>query len=94
MGELGSEYGQEYDEEVEEQEEADTKKKKGKKVKGELDGFATYEDFAHLLEDGAEEEVQKSKEKGFLKKRTFNEFSAAQHRFTKGVAGGPKEEVK
>ena len=94
MGELGSEYGQEYDEEVEEQEEADTKKKKGKKVKGEFDGFATYEDFAHLLEDGAEEEVQKSKEKGFLKKRTFNEFSAAQHRFSKGSSGGQNGDVK
>jgi ribosome biogenesis protein MAK21 len=82
MEDMGSDYGQEYDEEVEEQEEADTKKKK-KKVKGEMDGFASYEDFAHLLEEGAEDDAKKSKEKGFLKKRTYNEFEAAQLRFSK-----------
>lgn len=77
MDGLGSDYGQEYDEEMDEQEEADSKKKKGKKVKGENDGFASYEDFAHLLEEGADEEIKKSKEKTYLKKRTHNEFTAA-----------------
>ena len=62
---------------------------KKKKVKGDDKGFASYEDFAHLLEEGVEEDKKQSKEKGFLKKRTFNEFSAAQHRFTKKTGSGP-----
>ena len=89
----GSDYGQEYDSEIEEQEEAENSKKK-KNVKGDGAGFASYEDFAHLLEEGVEEDKKQSKEKGFLKKRTFNEFSAAQHRFAKKIKGGPDAEVK
>ena len=88
MDDPGSDYGQEYDSEIEEQEEAETSKKK-KKVKGDDKGFASYEDFAHLLEEGVEEDKKQSKEKVFLKKRTFNEFSAAQHRFTKKTGSGP-----
>lgn len=87
MDDPGSDYGQEYDSEIEEQEEAENSKKK--KVKGDDKGFASYEDFAHLLEEGVEEDKKQSKEKGFLKKRTFNEFSAAQHRFTKKIGSGP-----
>ena len=89
----GSDYGQEYDEEIEEQEEAETSKKK-KKVKGDDAGFASYEDFAHLLEEGVEEDKKQSKEKGFLKKRTFNEFNAAAHRFTKKAGSEPSYEAK
>ena len=35
--------------------------------------FAAYEDFAHLLEEGAEQSG--SKEKKYLKKRSFNQFN-------------------
>lgn len=68
--EEGEDYGEEYDEEVEEQERAQEEKqgkKDKKKDKKEKDsGFASYEDFAHLLDEGAEEQVTQKK---FTKKR-------------------------
>ena len=80
---MGSDYGDEYDEEVQQEEQAKSNKKKGKKEKDEEGaGFADYEDFAHLLEEDAEKALD-DKEKKFLRKRTFNNFEAAQHRFMK-----------
>ena len=72
---MGSDYGQEYDSEMEDEEDNKKSKKKGKKEKDETGGFASYEDFAHLLEEGAEEEISKHKATMHLaKKRTHNEF--------------------
>jgi len=60
-GNGGFDYDDEYDEEIEEQEVADNKKKdkKDKKKDPKDSGFAAYEDFAHLLEEGAEEQTKK-----------------------------------
>jgi len=76
FGSQGSagDYGDEYGDEVQEEEEAQVNKKK--KVKGDGDGFASYEDFAQLLDEDAEKQVD-NKEKQFLKKRTYNNFEAA-----------------
>uniref|UniRef100_A0A7S3CJN7 Uncharacterized protein n=1 Tax=Strombidium rassoulzadegani TaxID=1082188 RepID=A0A7S3CJN7_9SPIT len=64
-----------YDDEEEEEEEAQKPAKKGQKGKKKAEdddrGFASYEDFAHLLEEGAEGEIQASKQNKFLKKRSF-----------------------
>lgn len=90
-------YGDEYDEEIDEQEAADagaskaksnSKSDKKKKFNTDDRGFASYEDFADLLEEGVTEANSKSKEKVHLKKRTHNDFTAAQSRFMKKKAGG------
>ena len=50
-------------------------------------GFASYEDFADLLDEGVNETAAKSKEKQYLKKRTFNDFTRAQSKFIKKKSG-------
>lgn len=48
-------------------------KKKGKKKKSKgLEGFADYQEFAHLLEQGVEDEQDKKKQTKFTKKRHQN----------------------
>jgi len=54
------------------------KDKSQKFAKSEQDrGFASYEDFADLLEEGVADAAAKSKGKEFLKKRTLNDFTRA-----------------
>jgi ribosome biogenesis protein MAK21 len=65
----GGEYGDEYDQEIEEEEASTSAKKKGGKKDKDASVFASSEDFAHLLEEGAE------KEKTYeTKKRNFSSF--------------------
>jgi hypothetical protein len=73
---MGSDYGDEYDEEVEEQEEADNHNKRDKKKKEKESMYASAEDFAELLDKGAETDAKK-KDKDFSKKRDHSEFAAA-----------------
>lgn len=54
-----NEYGEEYDQEVEEEQQAQNNKRDKKKGKKDAPTYASYEDFAHLLE----EDDKKSKEK-------------------------------
>lgn len=50
-------------------------KKSGKKKGFDNEGFASYEDFAELLDKAADDEAQLKKENQFLKKRTFKQRS-------------------
>lgn len=83
----GSDYGDEYDQEIEEEKEAKFKKDKGnKKTKDGEDMFASYEDFAHLLEEGAEKSEKKKDKKDKKpenKKRNFTSFDRAQKKYIK-----------
>lgn len=96
----GDDYGDEYGQEMEEQEQAETDKgedqggkkrdskaDKKKKFKTDDRGFASYEDFADLLDEGVTEATAKSKEKEHLKKRTHSDFSRAQNKFLKQKLG-------
>lgn len=60
---------QDDDEDEMEFEEAPKKGKKKKKDDDGMEGFADYEQFAHLLEDGVEEEQDRRKGQQHLKKR-------------------------
>ena len=75
MNDAGSDYGDEYDQEMEEENEAKDKKKKKKDSQP---TFASYDDFAHLLEEGAQKTEKKTKAaKEEKPKRTFSQFELA-----------------
>ena len=77
---VAEEYGDEdgamedYGEEAFEQ--PDPKGKKGKKKKEKDMAFASYEDFAQLIEQGMEEEKSAKNDRSFLKKRSFSQTGA------------------
>jgi len=65
-----------------EEDEAKGKKKDKNKKYDEGGGFANYEDFAHLLEEDVEKNVNNEKEKKFYKakrepKRNYTAFESA-----------------
>ena len=66
---------EEYDLEDDDLIDEEPTKKSGKSKSFDNEGFASYEDFADLLDKAADDEIQLKKESQFLKKRTFKERS-------------------
>lgn len=84
---MNDEYGEEEDEEEEEDTQKNSKKKTGKSI------YASYEEFAHLLEEGMED----NKDKKFLAKMELGTGSVGKKRFNprKGKRhGGPNKRFK
>jgi hypothetical protein len=84
-GDGGSDYGGEYDQEIEQEDKAQevTQKKKKAKAKDGRDDFASYEEFADLLEN--EDTTKADKDKQFLtgKRKMPTNFDHAANRFLK-----------